>query len=166
MVVIRDDRNVRGMFWNASLMSITVMYFIPCNLWRFSSKVGMMASYGLVEGLVRVPPAMLEIQSVGWDTRTSWPVAWYASSAVLIDSSFEMGWQWMGTWMGMMSVLRSKSTGGPRKPRPWKSEVQWYTLLKYLSLVTGALRYLGVSGAALLLNLCERLGQVSVDVWQ
>ena len=32
MVVIRDDRNVREMFWKACLMSIMVMYFMPCKL--------------------------------------------------------------------------------------------------------------------------------------
>lgn len=32
MVVIRDDRNVRGMFWKVFLTFIIVMYFMLCNL--------------------------------------------------------------------------------------------------------------------------------------
>ena len=53
MVVIRDYLNVKGMFWKASLTSITVMYFTPCSLWRFSSKTGMMY-FGRRMALLRV----------------------------------------------------------------------------------------------------------------
>lgn len=94
MVVIRDYLNVKGMFWKASLTSITVMYFTPCSLWRFSSKTGMMY-FGRRMALLRVCEGskqiqifprlvgvgflprmtMLEIQCVGWDTLISWPVA-------------------------------------------------------------------------------------------
>ena len=65
------------------------------------------------------------VLALGWDTLTSWPVVSYASRAALIASSFEMGSQWLGAWMGLTSGSRSRSTGGPRKPRPWKSEVQF-----------------------------------------
>ena len=65
------------------------------------------------------------VLAFGWDTLTSLPVVSYASRVALIASSFEMGSQWLGAWMGLTSGSRSRPTGGPRKPRPWKSEVQF-----------------------------------------
>ena len=61
----------------------------------------------------------------GWDTLTGWPVVSYASRAALIASSFEMSSQWLGARMGLTSGSRSRQMSGPRKPRPWKSEVQF-----------------------------------------
>ena len=43
-------------------------------------------------GLSLERPCQLDIQSVGCDTQTSWPVVSWVSNAALIDSSFEMGW--------------------------------------------------------------------------
>ena len=65
------------------------------------------------------------VPALGWDTLTSWPVVSCASKAALIASSFEMGSQWMGAWMGLTSGSRSRSTGRLRMPRPWESEVQF-----------------------------------------
>ena len=105
-----DERRVNGMFRKASLTSITVMYLMPWSLWRFSSKVGIMY-FGRRMALLRVcegsrhtrnfaglfgvallsRTTILEIQSVGCETRISWPVASCASKAVLILSSLEIG---------------------------------------------------------------------------
>ena len=65
------------------------------------------------------------VLAFGWDTLTSLPVVSYASRVALIASSFEMGSQLLGAWMGLTSGFRSRPTGGPQKPRPWKSEVQF-----------------------------------------
>ena len=65
------------------------------------------------------------VLAFGWDTLTSLPVVSYASRAALIASSFEMGSQWLGARMGLTSGSRSSPMSGPRKPRPWKSEVQF-----------------------------------------
>ena len=65
------------------------------------------------------------VLAFGWDTLTSLPVVSYASRAALIASSFEMGSQWLGARMGLTSGSRSRPMSGPRKPRPWKSEVQF-----------------------------------------
>ena len=108
--------------------------FLTCSLWMFSSKVEMIYS-GHRMALLRVWEGSKQLRifpvwwglvlAFGWDTLTSWPVVSYASRAALIASSFEMGSQWLGAWMGLTSGSRSRSTGGPRKPRPWKSEVQF-----------------------------------------
>ena len=108
--------------------------FLPCSLWMFSSKVEMIY-FGHRMALLRVWEGSKQFRifpvwwglvlAFGWDTLTSWPVVSYASRAALIASSFEMGSQWLGAWMGLTSGSRSRSTGGPRKPRPWKSEVQF-----------------------------------------
>ena len=65
------------------------------------------------------------VLAFGWDALTSWPVVSYTPRAALIASSFEMGSQWFGAWIGLTAGSRSKPTGGPWKPRPWKSDVQF-----------------------------------------
>lgn len=42
MVVIRDERKVRGMFWKVFLTLIMVMYFMSCSLCKFFFRVRMM----------------------------------------------------------------------------------------------------------------------------
>ena len=86
-------------------------------------------SNGFIEGLRRVSVFFTVwwglVLAFCWETLISWPVVSYASRPALIASSYEMGSQWLGAWMGWTSGSRSRSTGGPRKPRPWKSEVQF-----------------------------------------
>ena len=86
-------------------------------------------SNGFIEGLRRVSVFFTVwwglVLAFCWETLISWPVVSYTSRPTLIASSYEMGSQWLGAWMGLTSGSRSRSTGGPRKPRPWKSEVQF-----------------------------------------
>ena len=82
----------------------------------------------------------------GWDTLTSWPVVSYASRAALIASSFEMGSHWMGAWMGLTSGSKSRSTGRLRKPRPWKSEVQFLEMSSRVQVLSVGQTRIDVSG--------------------
>ena len=65
------------------------------------------------------------VLAFGSDILTSLPVVSYASRAALIASSFEIGSQWLGAWMGLTSGSWLRPTGGQRKLRPWKSELQF-----------------------------------------
>ena len=91
------------------------------------------------------------VLAFGSDILTSLPVVSYAFRAALIASSFEIGSQWLGAWMGLTSGSWLRLTGGPRKLRPWKSELQFLemnsgvqvpgigqTRIDYLGVVEGA----------------------------
>ena len=86
------------------------------------------------------------VLAFGWDTLTSWPVVSYASRAALIASSFEMVSHWMGEWMGLTSGSKSRSTGRLRKPRPWKSEVQFLEMSSRVQVLIVGQTRIDVSG--------------------
>ena len=127
-MVIRDDHRDKGMFCLFDIYPFHAASgcFLPRWGWCTSdiewlyweSKKGLSSSvfFPVWWGLVLAP---------GRDNLTSWPMVSFASRATLIASSFEMGSQWMGAWMGLTCGSSSRSTGGLRRPRPWKSEVQF-----------------------------------------
>ena len=131
MVVIRDDFTARGMFWKASLTTITVMLFIPCRLWIFSSKVGMMylgrrmALLRVWKGLGRslFPMFLWSWLSLSYND-VRYLVGWFRYSHQL--SGGFIGIHCCFDWIQFSDVwLQVKVNSGPRNPSPWKMKWQF-----------------------------------------
>ena len=142
------------MFWNVSFTLLMVIYFKSYTLCRFSSKVGMMY-FGLRIALLRVWDGSINTQIfrglvvVCSRSRTTMldiskrKVEKFLSAGLLLRrrpkrpwffSSFEIGWQWIGAWVGLTLGSMSKSTGGPRLSKSWNSEVQFWDMSSRLKL--------------------------------
>ena len=128
IVVIRDDLKDKGLFClfeSYSLHAACECFFSKVEMIYFGHRMALLRVWEGSKAARIFPVWWGLVLAFGWDTLTSLPVVSYASRVALIASRFEMGSQWLGAWMGLTSGFRSRPTGGPQKPRPWKSEVQF-----------------------------------------